>query len=196
MTSKLTKQIKDTIDVSKDDLTQMLSYFKPLMTKRNEIILSVGQYNDKLYFIEYGCLRIFHIDKKGHDITHTLSFESDLLTALHSYLTEEPSNEFIQAVDKTKLYVITKKDVSLLTQTFPAWSQFYMQFIEHACVKLSNRYISLVTMSDEERYEQLWQQNPHIVSNLSNQIVGSYVQISHRRLQEFKESKKANNETE
>ncbi|SFD84289.1 cAMP-binding domain of CRP or a regulatory subunit of cAMP-dependent protein kinases [Chitinophaga sp. CF118] len=186
MYEQLTKYILDTIPVNDNELASILSYFQPLKSKKNELLINHGQSSQRMFFVENGCLRIFFIQEDGQDITRYLAFEKNFATALVSFISQEPSLEFIQALEDTELLSISRRDFHHLLETVPLWEKFYRHYLEHAYVTNTNRLMSFITMDAVERYRILLRESPLIIQRLPNKIVASYLNISQETLSRIK----------
>lgn len=178
--------IKNRIEVSDENLNTILSHFKPLQQGKNELLLSAGQTSQNTYFVGKGCLRIFFINEEGKDVTRYIAFENQIATALVSFITKLPSQEYIQVIEKSELLYITHEDFDHLLKTVPEWMQFYCSYLEKAYVNNTNRLMSFTTMDALERYQWLLKINPTIVKRLPNKIVASYINVSQETLSRLK----------
>jgi len=88
---------------------------KKLDLSRNEYLKVKGSIDTNLYFVLSGSLRMFIIDESEE---HTIRFgyTNNFITALDSYLTEKPSDLYIQALKKTELKVISKSKFTALLE--------------------------------------------------------------------------------
>lgn len=186
MHEQLALYIRQRIVVTDDELQTILSYFIPLKSVKNEFLVSQGQASQRMFFVGKGCLRIFFINGEGQEATRYLAFENSFATAMVSFITDEPSLEFIQAVQPTESLYISQKDFRYLLEVIPSWEKFYRSYLENAYVNNTNRLMSFITMSATERYCHLLDQNPMVVQRLSNKIVASYLNISQETLSRLK----------
>ena len=184
--TELTNFIKKNIEIGAEDLKIILSYFKIVKKKKNEILLSAGKISQVSYFVKKGCLRLFFIDDNGKDVTRYIAFENQFATALVSFITNEPAKETIQVIEDSELLYITHKDFRNLMKLMPKWKDFYNIYLEKAYVNNSKRLTSFTTLNASERYNQLFQINPNIVKRLPNKIVASYINISQETLSRIK----------
>ena len=184
--TELTNFIKKNIEIGAEDLKIILSYFKIVKKKKNEILLSAGKISQVSYFVKKGCLRLFFIDDNGKDVTRYIAFENQFATALVSFITNEPAKETIQVIEDSELLYITHKDFRNLMKIIPKWKDFYNIYLEKAYVNNSKRLTSFTTLNASERYNQLFQINPNIVKRLPNKIVASYINISQETLSRIK----------
>lgn len=186
MVQQLKKYIQDSIDVSADELDVILQYFKPLTTKKNELLLHNGESSQRTFFVGKGCLRIFFINEDGQEATRYFAFENQLATALTSFITGEPSLEFIQSVEQSDILYIAHRDFHNLLKEVPQWEKFYRLYLEFAYVNNTKRLQSFITMDALERYKNLLHKNPAIVRRLPNKMVASYLGISQETLSRLK----------
>lgn len=185
-TNSLTTYLQKQVDFTEEDLQIILPYFKIIETKKKEILLSQGQISKYSYFVNKGCLRIFFINGEEKDITRYIAFENQFATALVSFITKEPAEENIQAIENCELFRISHEDFRQLLLDVPKWKDFYNIYLEKAYVNNLKRLMSFTTLDARERYSQLFRINPNIVRRLPNKIVASYLNISQETLSRVK----------
>ncbi|ASE61187.1 Crp/Fnr family transcriptional regulator [Chryseobacterium indologenes] len=186
MEERLVSYITSKISVTETELCTILSYFKPIQLKKNEMLLTNGQSSQRTFFVTSGCLRIFFINEDGQDSTRYFAFENQFATALVSFITSEPSEEFIQAVEDTEVYYISHSNFYHLLDIIPQWEKFYRIYLEIAYVTNTKRLMSFLVQDALEKYRQLLSENPVIVRRLSNKMVASYLNISQETLSRLK----------
>lgn len=186
MKEDLIHYIKSIININDNELSSIVSCFKPLKLSKNELLLNGGQASQRTFFVGKGCLRIFFINEEGHDATRYFAFEKQFATALVSFITSEPSEEFIQAVEPTEVLYITHQDFHTLLNTIPQWETFYRKYLEKAYVTNTNRLMSFLTQDATKKYRLLLDDNPIMVRRLPNKLVASYLNISQETLSRLK----------
>ncbi|TDQ78066.1 Crp/Fnr family transcriptional regulator [Sphingobacterium yanglingense] len=186
MTELLASYIRDKITVTDEELQTILSYFKFIKLKKNEVLLSHGEASQRTFFVNKGCVRIFFINNDGQESTRYFAFENQFATALVSFITSEPSEELIQAVESSEVFYITHKNFFHLLDTIPQWEKFYRGYLELAYVNNTNRLMSFLTQDAIEKYRLLLEENPVVVRRLSNKMVASYLNISQETLSRLK----------
>lgn len=189
MYEQLTKFIKDKIEISEEDLETVLSYFKSAYAKKNEHLVSQGEFGQQLFFVTKGCIRIFFINEEGQESTRFLAFENHFASALVSFITENPSMEYVQALEESEILYINRKDFFALLDSHPIWEKFYRHYLEFAYVTNTNRLMSFITMDAKTRYENLLKERPIVVKRLPNKVVASFLNISQETLSRLKSKK-------
>lgn len=169
-----------------DSLKRITDCFKLKQLQKNTILLSEGEVAKEFYFIYKGCIRTYFIAKQGQERTRYLMIEPSIGTALASFISQKPSFEFIDVIEKTELLVIGHKDFYQLVDTVPQWKDFYLKMMEMAYSFQNRKIEELVTLSAKERYELLIKENPKVVQRLSNKIIASYLVVKQETLSRLK----------
>src|SRR5689334_20996498 len=129
MHNKLKSVLATYSTFSDEQLHRILSCFKPISVKRNEILLRAGDICEKFYFVYSGCLSIYFINKEGHEKTRQVILDNNLGTALTSFITQKPGFEFIDAQENTELLAISYKDFYQLLAEIAEWKTVYQQIL-------------------------------------------------------------------
>jgi CRP-like cAMP-binding protein len=182
----LAKYILKKVKMSEEELTLILSHFKPRTVKKKEILLREGGLSNKMYFVVKGCLRIYFIKDVGTQVTRRIIFENDSSASMVSFITQNPSNEYIEAVMDSELLYMNRKDFYHLVESLPVWEKFYRHQLEYAYVVNTNRLMSFITNDATERYLLLLKENPEIIKRLPNRLVANYLNITQEGLSRLK----------
>lgn len=144
---------------------------------KNDLLIEEGQVCRYLYFLEKGCVRGFYnID--GKDVSQWFGFENDFVTSFRSFTTREPSKEYIQVLEDSVLWSISKENLDKLLQQYPELEKLLRLIYEHYYIRLEERYSNAHFKTATERYENLAQEAPHILERIPLGYVASYLGIS------------------
>ncbi|MCD8556026.1 MAG: cyclic nucleotide-binding domain-containing protein [Bacteroides graminisolvens] len=180
--------LKQFADFDEDELNKITDCFKNKTVQKNTVLLKEGIVCNEFYFIHTGCVRIFFIDKNGYEKTRYIMLDSDmnLGTALTSFISQNPSIEYIEALDDTVLLAINHSDFYRLNTEMPNWRTFYQRILEMAYSFQSKRVEHLVTLTAKQRYDNVLKENPFLIQRLSNRILASYLDIREETLSRLK----------
>jgi len=166
---------------------QLVSYcFKPILTKRNQILLQKGTIARHLYFVVKGCLRIFLTAEDGSESTRFLIFEGRMGTAFPSFILRQPSLASVQTLEPSHLLMLSHPDRQRLYKEIPGWETMDRLGIELDYIASIQRIESFITMDAKARYDSLMQQHPEMVQRLPAKIIADYLGISHETLSRLK----------
>ncbi len=178
--------IKEKIELDEQQLTLVLSYFKPLTVLKNQLLLEEGQTADRLFFIKKGCLRLYYNNDDYSGATRFMAFENTFLTSIVSFISRDTSLEYIQAVENSELWYISHHDFFYLREAVPAWEKLYIYILEYGLTVITSRLNSLLTQNATARYKSLLNNNPDLVQRLSNINLAAYLNVSPETLSRLK----------
>lgn len=186
MTNKLKYYLRTNINLDDHQLERLVNCFKPMTVKQNTTLLSEGAICKEFYFVNSGCIRTFYLTKQGHEKTRYVAFENSFATAISSFISQEPSFEFVDALEDSELCAINRKDFYQLVSEIPPWERFYQTFLEKAYLFQNKKIENLVTLSAKQRYDKLLSENPYYIQRLSNRILATYLDIRQETLSRMK----------
>jgi CRP-like cAMP-binding protein len=171
---------------NEEQLNHILSYFKPMSIKKNAILLEQNTVANQLFFIKKGCLRLYYVNEEGNILTRFMAFENTFLTSIVSFISREPSLEYIQAVENSEVFIIPYHEFIHLRKTIPTWDSLYIYILEYGLTVINAKLSSLITQNATERYLNLLKNNPELVQRLSNVNLAAYLNISPETLSRLK----------
>lgn len=183
---QLAAYLRTIIDLTPAQLALVLSLFEPSRHPRHALLLQAGQVNQYMSFIGRGVLRIFFIRDDGQEATRHLAFEQQFITSLASFITQEPSHEYVQTLEAADLLRISRKNFYYLLECLPAWEKFFRHYLENAYLSNLRVYQREITKDAEQRYQELLAVNPQVVLRLPNKMVASYLNMSPETLSRIK----------
>lgn len=164
----------------------LLSKFKNVKVRKNQVLLSAGEICRHAYFICNGCLRTYFIDARGGEKTRYLAFENHFVTAFASFITQERSAQYVQALEDSELLRISQVDFYKLVDTNPVFAKLYRASLEQSLVFSTWRIETMISMTAKERYENLLERMPQVVLRLPNKHVASFLGITQESLSRLK----------
>lgn len=93
---------------------------KNVQTRRvhkNEIVLTIGEVNQNLYFIKKGALHCFYL-VRDKQVSDWFFFENETVVSIGSFYDQIPSEDCIVALEDAELYYITKEQYDYINRTY------------------------------------------------------------------------------
>ena len=170
--TELEKYIQTYFGVSNNDLADISSFFKPKTLKKGDHFLKTGRQSDRLGFVQSGIIREYvYIDAK--EVTKWISTKGYFVVDLASFIFHLPARWNIQALTDCELYIIENKDYLKIGQVIPRWTELEKLFIAKWFTVLEDRIIMHLSMSAEERYNQLFNFNKALFNQVPLQYLAS-----------------------
>ncbi|MDC6355709.1 MULTISPECIES: Crp/Fnr family transcriptional regulator [unclassified Robiginitalea] len=186
MYSTLFNYLKEKAGVDRGEFNRFSHYFKSKRLKKNETVLREGEICKGVYFVNNGCLRFFHLNEEGKELTRYFAFEGKFGTDLTSLITNEPSKENIQSIEQSEILYIIKTDFYELVKTEPSINLIYRDILEMAYVTSVKRIYNFQGEETLERLKWLMNYQPRILSRLSNKMIATYLGITPYTLSRLK----------
>ncbi|MDL2144227.1 Crp/Fnr family transcriptional regulator [Flavobacterium tructae] len=159
---------------------------KTITISRNEFLKVKGSIDDNIYFVESGSLRLFVLDDDEEQIIR-FGYQQNLIVSLDSFLTGKPSDLCIQAIKKTVLKVITKKQIDQFLK-IEANKNLWITILENLVVQQMEREIDILTNSPKERYQRVLRRSPQLFQEVPNKHIANYLRMTPETLSRLKKS--------
>lgn len=150
--------------------------------KTNEYFLSAGEYSNEIGFIEKGVFRILFYDKEGNEITRYFLRENQFVVDLYAFQNRLISGEYIQSVTESRLTILTRDALQILSQKITAWDKMVNTITQNALMeKLYNRS-DLVNKDAKTNYLDFIEKNPELANRIPLGYLASYLGIKQQSL--------------
>lgn len=176
MFEQLRANLSRFVELSEPEFEEFAAKMKPKTLEKNDFILREGEVCSKVIFINTGCLR-YYFTVDGMEKTGQFFFESNWYTDLESFLSGEPSEQNIQALENTQCLVIHKTDLHQLYDQSHKFERIGRLLIEQGFLGLRQKNKILTNLSPEERYLNLLQSRPKVVERIQQIYIASYLGI-------------------
>ena len=133
-------------------------------------------------FVEKGMLRMFTVDEKGNEPILQFSSEGWWVADLYSFLTDEPSNYNIEALEDCELLLITKESWDILLEKIPAFERYFRILIQNSLIATQRRLMSSISETAEEKYIKLTNNFPGCIQRVPQHMIASYLGITRETL--------------
>lgn len=159
---------------------------KTITINRNDFLKVKGSIDTNLYYLESGSLRVFVLDDYEEQ-TIRFGYKGNLIVSLDSFLTEKPSDLFIQAIKKTVIKVVTKPQINKFLENENN-RLFWTKILENLVLQQLEREIDILTNSPKERYERVLKRSPQLFQEIPNRHIANYLRMSAETLSLLKKS--------
>ena len=186
----LKQNFKKNLDLSPAVLEEICQYFKPSDLNKREFLLRQGKICRFEGFVVKGCFRIFTSDEKGNEVNLYFAVKDWWLMDIDSFMNQTPSDLNIQALEDSKVLLISRQDKVNLYRSFPVVEKLFRIMSQRALVAWQRRLIRNHCLTAKERYFHFIETYPDISSKLTAKHIAGYLGISHEFLSKIKKSQK------
>lgn len=160
---------------------------KEISTSRNEYLKVKGSIDTNLYFITSGALRIF-ICNENEEHTIRFGYRHDFIVSLDSFITEQPSDYYIQAIKKTQLKVLAKQKFTNLITNEVNLKNTWTNILEQLILDQLSREKDILITSPIERYKRVLKRSPQLFQEIPHRYIANYLRMTPETLSRIKKS--------
>ncbi|MCG2612069.1 Crp/Fnr family transcriptional regulator [Flavobacterium sp. SM15] len=157
-----------------------------LVLTRNEFLKVAGTVDTNIYFIAEGSLRIYIVQEEEQIIR--FGYQNDLIVALDSFLTEQPSEFYIQAIKKTVVKIISKKTFFDFINKEKNNLKLWNSILENLVLQQMEREKDLLISSVNERYSRVLKRSPRLFQEIPHKYIANYLRMTPETLSRLKKS--------
>ena len=179
---KFTALFRDTFGFDEQEFNMLLSYFVVKKIRKKEFYMKPGVVCRRKAYVNKGCLRNFVIDEQGHERTLLFPVEDWWTADIDSYYSGEVGTNYIQALEDCELFEISKENFLMLENKIPKLKQWYTYKLMRKAITSMKRIEELKTMSPQDRYLNLLENNPEIFQRVPLKYIASYLNIEPQSL--------------
>jgi CRP-like cAMP-binding protein len=158
-----------------------LSVFKNYVTTerfgKKEKILKPGEEDDKFRFIHKGLVRQYYIFDEKEINTQFCCVIDNIVVAFASYMGHQPSDYFIEALEPTTLFSITRENMDYLMSQGPNFINFGKSISAMLCNQKSLREKELLNYDALGRLQNFINTKPELFLRLPQIYIASYLNI-------------------
>lgn len=174
------------LGISLEEAQRQTVKFEKIEIPKKTVILRSGETENYLYFITEGIVRFFmhktHPTEPSKEITFSFIAKNMFYSAYDSFITRNPCEYNVQALQDTVVYRIHHSDVQDLYENTKIGNYIGRISAEQLYLRKAQREISLVTHNAEERYLNLLKSYPEYILNIPLKYIASYLGITPQAL--------------
>jgi CRP-like cAMP-binding protein len=176
MTPELKRFIAEYVDLPDTELDEIAYKFKQKTIKKNDFLLQQGEICKDLVFVQNGCLRLYYI-VDDIDVSVWFSFKHSSAIEIYSFISESPSDYFLQAIEDSEILYLPKSALGELYGTHPKIQEMMRKFWEDVIINLIDRFTALQKDSAEKRYLDLLKK-PAYLQKIPQKYLASFIGVT------------------
>jgi CRP-like cAMP-binding protein len=164
------------VTFTETELEYITGMFKSKQVKKNDYLLKPGGTCKDLVFVQKGCLRLYYL-VDDIEVSVWFAFPESSAIEIYSFISEQPSNYFLQAIENSEVLFLPKTELNKLYQYQPKMQEMMRKFWEDVILNLINRFTSLQTDSAEKRYLDLLSK-PAYFASIPQKYLASFIGVT------------------
>ncbi len=176
MNTDLKRFISKYVNLSAAELDDIANKFKSKVVGKNNYLLRQGDTCKDLVFVQKGCLRLYYL-KDDIEVSVWFAFQQSSAIEIYSFISENPSNYFLQAIEDSEVLYLPKTELNKLYQYQPKMQEMMRNFWEDVILNLINRFTALQKDSAEKRYLDLLNK-PAYLETIPQKYLASFIGVT------------------
>lgn len=152
---------------------------------RGAFLKKAGSIDTQIYYVEAGALYAFIVDEDEERIVR-FGYKGNIIVSLDSFLTERPSDFYIQAIKKSHIRIVSKKAFMHFIQQHEQGAALWTAMLENLVLQQIEREKDLLIQSPRERYERVLKRSPRLFQEVANKYIAAYLRMSPETLSRLK----------
>lgn len=184
----LFKHIEQKVSLTAVDKEMIANFFLRKRLRKKQYLLQEGDICKYLSFVVKGLIRTYNIDEKGDEHMSIFGWEGWWISDFNSFLSMAPSVFYIDAIEESEVFMISRPDYEALTLQVPIMDRYFRILFQNSLVTKERRLMSSITHTAAQKYEQLIASSPEIIDRIPQNMVASYLGIAPETLSRIKRS--------
>lgn len=151
-------------------------FYREEFTKRT-FLLEAGKVGNYVAFVESGLYRFYHI-RDGVERVTAFFFPGDFVSNYRSFITNEPSDHFIECLEDGAVWKLKRNDLQALFLQNQIMERLGRLMAERLYIMVAKRLDSFQSETPEERYLALIKKGSRLIQDLPQYMLASYLGIS------------------
>ncbi|SMG52449.1 cAMP-binding domain of CRP or a regulatory subunit of cAMP-dependent protein kinases [Marivirga sericea] len=174
---KLYEYLTKNTQLSSAQISEYCSKLSSKSAKAGDYVIQEGEVCRKLLFLEEGCMSMVY-ERDNKSFIKDFIFENSFASVYESFITSAPARYSLRAVTHCKFESITLHDLESAYESIPQLKALAAKQTEAAYLNVTRRMESLITLSAEQRYLELLERRPRLLSEIPLYLIASYLGIT------------------
>ncbi len=164
------------LKLNEGDWVRFRDPFRPIHLAKGEHWLQAGDVCGHVGFVVSGLIHAYYI-AQGEQVTQEFYFENTYATSYVSFLTGQPSQRYLQALEETHLLILSRDDLYRFYSGSQDAERMGRLIAEGAFMRFDYRTHQFLLKAPEERYRDLLKDRPNVMQRVPQKLVASYLGI-------------------
>lgn len=159
-----------------------LAYFNSVLQykkySKKKFLLLEGEICKFEAFILKGCIRTYHIDQSGAEVTLQFAVEDWWVSDITSFNEQSPSQVYIETLEDCELLFLTPETKEDLLTTVPGFERMFRLMVQRNLAQLQERLFRTISTTAVEKYLDFLNRYPAIPQRVAQHYIASYLGFS------------------
>jgi CRP-like cAMP-binding protein len=188
----MTLQLKNILELitefSEEELKLMEPFFEKTTVAKYGCLLEEGQPCTTIFLVASGVLRNYY-NNNGLDVNLSFTLENQFTTSFEAYINHEPSKIFIQALEKSSVWIINTRALRKQYGSITNISAFVRRLAIRMLMVTEEHHNMMMMNAPADRYQYLLDKKPELLQKIPLTHLASYIGITRETLSRIRSNK-------
>lgn len=166
------------ISLTTEQMELFLSLLEVKRIRKKEYLLRKGDICRYDFYITSGLVKVCYIDENGNECIIKFAPEDWWVVDLDSFLHCKPAFYYMQAIEDTEVYQLSKAHYEQLLSAVPQFYKFSSERWQAGFIALQQRLMQNLSLPAEVRYQHFKEKYPGLEQRVSQKQVAAYLGIT------------------
>lgn len=176
MNNDLLTFLNQFIKISAEEFAELIAWTEPRQFEKKTILTRPGEIEEYMYFITSGLVRKYFLKKDQEIITHIVK-EGGILGSGESFLTGEPSKYFVETLEPTTAFSISRQKLEVMYKSSKKWERLGRIITTQYFLVQEMRLMDNIRYSTRERFVTFMKENTDLIQRVPQKYLASYLNI-------------------
>jgi len=175
----LFQKFDEKINLTEEEKQLSCSFFIPKKLRKKQYLLQEGDVCKYVAFVEKGLLRSYTVSDKGIEHITQFAYEGWWIADQFSFLSGEPSDYNIEAMEDCELLLLTKQAEEQMLEKIPKLERYFRILLQNNLIATQKRLASSLSQTAEERYSELIKSCPETLPHrIPQHMLASFLGVT------------------
>lgn len=160
------------------DLEKFDSLLQRKTYPKKSFLLQEGEVCQFEAYILKGCIRTYHIDHSGAEVTLQFAIEDWWVSDITSFHNQTPSVMYIETLEDCELLILTPETKEKLLAAVPGFERMFRLMVQRNLAQLQERLFRTISTTAVEKYLDFLNRYPAIPQRVAQHYIASYLGFS------------------
>ena len=140
-------------------------------------ITEAGRKESHFFYVLEGIQAAYFVNKKGEKVVIGFTYQGDYSGAYESFLMQEPSVLFLEALQPTRMLAINYDNYQKLFDLSSDFNKWARMFLEGILIGRGKREVELINLTVKERYINFMRRCPDVLKAVPQKYLASYLNM-------------------
>src|ERR1044072_3502549 len=136
------QKLNEAVPLTQEEQEIIKTYLTPKKLRKKQYLLQEGDVCKYIAFVEKGMLRSYTVDDKGLEHIVQFAFEGWWISDQYSFLTGEPSQYNIDALEDCELLLLAKPAEEQLLEQVSKMERYFRILLQNSLIAMQQRLVS------------------------------------------------------